>query len=67
MEVLSGDFLCSMILNASPSPVNGQAQLSGKTMAFGEGIKKLNAGKKDKQSEKNSHFLSGIWNAVSGS
>ena len=37
MDVLSGDFLCTLILNASPSPVHNQVNMSAKTIAFGEG------------------------------
>jgi len=65
MGVLTGEFLCTLILNASPSPVNEQTLLTGKTMAFGEGIKKLShTSKKEKSIDKMGMFFSGVFNSA---
>lgn len=49
-EVFLKDFVCSLVLNASSSPAQDQAKQTGKTMAFGEGLKKWGA--KDKNQNK---------------
>lgn len=60
-EVLHGDFSCTLILNISPSPVSGQNHLSAKTMAFGEGIKRLPSVK----SSDKGVWYSSLWSAIS--
>lgn len=68
MDVLEGEFLCTLILNASPSPVDNQMSLSAKTIAFGEGVKKLDTDRRKGQQTKSSDsFLSSIWASVSKS
>jgi len=66
-DVLSGNFVCSLILTASSSPAYRQAELTSKTMAFGMGAKRLdvrvNPNKEQKES-KLSHFLTGVWRTV---
>jgi len=67
-DVLSGEFVCSMILNASPSPAHDQANLTAKTMAFGAGIKKLTINAKQNKRQGDSHlrhWLTGVWKSVS--
>jgi len=67
-DVLSGDFVCTLILNASSSPVFEQAALTAKTMSFGEGVKKLQVNAKRVQELKDTtvkNWLVGVWNSVS--
>lgn len=65
-DILSGDFACSIVLNASPSPVFEQALLTAKTMAFGAGVKKLALHAKQQKSEDSGvkHWLVGVWKSV---
>lgn len=64
-DVLQGEFVCSVILNASCSPALGQVGETGKTMVFGEGIKKLQRKKPLKATSVNT-FLAGVWTTVHG-
>jgi len=67
-DVLSGDFVCTLILNASASPIFEQASLTAKTMAFGEGLKKIQVNAKRVQESKDTtvkNWLVGVWNSVS--
>merc|ERR1712130_886511 len=65
-DVLNGTFLCSLLLNVSPSPVLHQAHETAKTMAFGLGAKKLNSQSKRLTAEdrKLKMWLDGVWQAV---
>jgi len=69
-DVLSGDFLCTLILNASPSPVHKQVELTAKTMAFGESAKELGAVGNEKKKavtskqERAGTWLTSVWKAV---
>jgi len=65
MESLSGEFVCSVVLNVSPSPIYDQAELTHTTMLFGDGVKKLPIKAKSLTGDgKTRHFLNGVWNAV---
>jgi len=64
-EPLTKDFLCTMILNASSSPAQGQAQETGKTMVFGEAAKKLNSQSSQIREQKLQSWLTGVWQSVS--
>eukprot|EP01006_Ploeotia_vitrea_P028014 TRINITY_DN60773_c0_g4_i1.p1 TRINITY_DN60773_c0_g4~~TRINITY_DN60773_c0_g4_i1.p1 ORF type:complete len:538 (-),score=323.69 TRINITY_DN60773_c0_g4_i1:49-1584(-) len=64
-DVLCGDFVCSLILNASISPVFAQDMLTAKTMAFGAGVKKLTVqAKKRYKEDASQHWLAGVWRSV---
>jgi Kinesin motor domain/RhoGEF domain len=63
-DILSGDFVCSIILNASPSPANNQADLTAKTMAFGAGVKKLTVHAKQHVKEDAPNWLVGVWRTI---
>ncbi len=68
-DVLSGNFVCSLILTASSSPAHQQSELTAKTMAFGSGAKRMgiNAQQNKAVSIKENrfqHFLSGVWRTV---
>jgi len=65
-EPLTKDFLCTMILNASCSPALGQAQETGKTMVFGEAVKKLNNKASQAKEAGLQSWLTGVWQSVSG-
>jgi len=60
-DVLQGNFACTLILNVSPSPASGQIQLTAKTMAFGEGIKRLPSVK----SPDKGVWYSSLWSVIS--
>jgi len=64
-QTLSGDFVCSVILNVSSSPLHGQAKDALRTMQFGEGIRKLPIDPKQRKIEDGSvsNWLKGIWNS----
>eukprot|EP00455_Lapot_gusevi_P041119 TRINITY_DN4737_c0_g1_i6.p1 TRINITY_DN4737_c0_g1~~TRINITY_DN4737_c0_g1_i6.p1 ORF type:complete len:831 (+),score=273.99 TRINITY_DN4737_c0_g1_i6:76-2568(+) len=65
-DVLSGDFVCSLILNVSPSPVMNQAQLTAKTLAFGESVRKLDLNAKKVEAKNDfKDWLIGVWKSVS--
>lgn len=61
-DVLQGNFACTLILNVSPSPASGQVQLTAKTMAFGEGIKRLPSVKS--AADKGMRYSS-LWSVIS--
>ena len=67
-DVLSGSFVCSLILTASCSPAHQQAELTAKTMAFGSGAKRIDLRAQQHKSvarkNKLRHFLSGVWRTV---
>ncbi|GAB5361224.1 hypothetical protein AAMO2058_000695200 [Amorphochlora amoebiformis] len=66
-DVLTGNFVCSLILTVSSSPAHKQAELTSKTMAFGLGAKRLEVKAQAKVANKESklsHFLSGVWRTV---
>lgn len=65
-DALGGNFICSVILNASSSPVFSQDELTAKTMAFGDVVKKLQISAKPNIEEHQlKHFLLGVWKSVS--
>mmetsp|Transcript_18566 Transcript_18566/g.25832 ORF Transcript_18566/g.25832 Transcript_18566/m.25832 type:complete len:185 (-) Transcript_18566:133-687(-) len=66
-DVLSGNFVCSLILTASASPAHRQAELTSKTLAFGMGAKRIDVRASPNKAIKESrltHFLSGVWRTV---
>lgn len=65
-DILSGNFVLSIILNASSSPAHNQDKYTSQSMAFGSGARRLTVqAKQNIQQTRLKHWLVGVWKSVS--